>query len=185
MLSFIICIVTVNEMGKSRDSSVGIALGYGLDDRGSRVRFPGELGIFLFTTASRTAPGPTQPPIRWMLGALSVGVKRPGCEADHLSPSTAKFKNEWSCTSTPTIRLHGVGLSLNEMLRAWSTYGEYKKRVTILVGKSQGKRGLGRSRLRWMDIISVDLEKRIVRVWNSFSWLRIGSKSSGISWPAE
>jgi hypothetical protein len=27
-------------MFKSRDSSVGIALGYGLDDRGSRVRFP-------------------------------------------------------------------------------------------------------------------------------------------------
>jgi hypothetical protein len=25
---------------KSRDSSVGIELGYGLDDRGSRVRFP-------------------------------------------------------------------------------------------------------------------------------------------------
>jgi hypothetical protein len=25
---------------KSRDSSVAIALGYGLDDRGSRVRFP-------------------------------------------------------------------------------------------------------------------------------------------------
>jgi hypothetical protein len=25
---------------KSRDSSVGIALGYGLDDRGSRIRFP-------------------------------------------------------------------------------------------------------------------------------------------------
>jgi hypothetical protein len=43
---------------KSRDSSVGIALGYGLDDRGSRVRFPAELGTFLFTTASRTALGP-------------------------------------------------------------------------------------------------------------------------------
>jgi hypothetical protein len=26
-------------VGKSRESSVGIALGYGLDDRGSRVRF--------------------------------------------------------------------------------------------------------------------------------------------------
>jgi hypothetical protein len=25
---------------KSRNGSVGIALGYGLDDRGSRVRFP-------------------------------------------------------------------------------------------------------------------------------------------------
>jgi hypothetical protein len=31
---------------KSRDSSVGIALGYGLDDQGSRVRFPAEDGNF-------------------------------------------------------------------------------------------------------------------------------------------
>jgi hypothetical protein len=31
---------------KSRDGSVGIALGYGLDDRGSRVRFPAEAGNF-------------------------------------------------------------------------------------------------------------------------------------------
>jgi hypothetical protein len=31
------------------------------------------LGIFLFTTASRTALGPTQPPIQWVLGALSLG----------------------------------------------------------------------------------------------------------------
>jgi hypothetical protein len=31
---------------KSRDSSVGIALGYGLDDRGSRVRFPAGAGNF-------------------------------------------------------------------------------------------------------------------------------------------
>jgi hypothetical protein len=30
----------------SRDSSVGIALGYGLDDRGSRVRFPARAGNF-------------------------------------------------------------------------------------------------------------------------------------------
>jgi hypothetical protein len=31
---------------KSRDSSVGIALGYGLDDRGSRVPFPPGAGNF-------------------------------------------------------------------------------------------------------------------------------------------
>jgi hypothetical protein len=31
---------------KSCDSSVGIALGYGLDDRGSRVRFPTGAGNF-------------------------------------------------------------------------------------------------------------------------------------------
>jgi hypothetical protein len=34
------------EGGKSRDSSVGIAVGYGLDDRGSRVRFPAGAGNF-------------------------------------------------------------------------------------------------------------------------------------------
>jgi hypothetical protein len=33
---------------KSRDSSVGIALNYGLDDRGSRVRFPAGAGNFSF-----------------------------------------------------------------------------------------------------------------------------------------
>jgi hypothetical protein len=33
---------------KSRDSSVGIALGYGLDDRGPRVRFPAGAGNFSF-----------------------------------------------------------------------------------------------------------------------------------------
>jgi hypothetical protein len=31
---------------QSRDSSVGIALGYGLDDRGSGVRFPAGAGNF-------------------------------------------------------------------------------------------------------------------------------------------
>jgi hypothetical protein len=32
--------------GNSRDSSVDIALGYGLEDRGSRVRFPAGAGNF-------------------------------------------------------------------------------------------------------------------------------------------
>jgi hypothetical protein len=57
------------------------------------------LGIFLFTTASRTALGPTQPPIQWVLGALSLGVKRSGREAEHSPPSSAKIKNAWSYTS--------------------------------------------------------------------------------------
>jgi hypothetical protein len=76
-----------------RDSSVGIAFGYGLDDRGSRVRFPAGLEIFVFITASsRTALGPTQPSIQWVAGALSLGVKRPGREADHSPPSSADVK---------------------------------------------------------------------------------------------
>jgi hypothetical protein len=51
-------------------------------------------GIFLFTTASRTVLGPTQPPIQWVPGALSLGVKRPGCQADHSPPSSAEVE-EW------------------------------------------------------------------------------------------
>jgi hypothetical protein len=38
------------------------------------------------------------------------GVKRPGREADHSSPSSAKVKNAWSYTSTPPGRLHGMWL---------------------------------------------------------------------------
>jgi hypothetical protein len=48
-----------------------MALGYGLYDRGFESRQV--LGIFLYTTASRPALGPTQP--------LSLGVKRQGREA--------------------------------------------------------------------------------------------------------
>jgi hypothetical protein len=33
---------------------------------------------------------------------LSLGIKRPGLEADHSSPS-AEVKNEWSYTSTPVF----------------------------------------------------------------------------------
>jgi hypothetical protein len=43
------------------------------------------MGLFLFTTASRTSLEPTQPPIQWVPGTLSLGVKRPGREADHYS----------------------------------------------------------------------------------------------------
>jgi hypothetical protein len=72
----------------------------------------GGVGIFLCTTASRTALGPTQPPIQWVPGILSLGVKRPGREADHSPPSSAEVKNAWSYTSAPPIRLHSAVLSL-------------------------------------------------------------------------
>jgi hypothetical protein len=42
-----LCFLTFNN--KSRVSSVGIALGYGLDDRGSRVRLQVGAGIFFFS----------------------------------------------------------------------------------------------------------------------------------------
>jgi hypothetical protein len=69
-----------------------------------------ELGNFLFTTATRMALGPTQRPIQWVAWALSLGVKRPGREANHSSPSSAEVKKAWIYTSTPPTRLHGVVL---------------------------------------------------------------------------
>jgi hypothetical protein len=50
------------------------------------------LGIFLFTTVSIPALGPTQPPIQWVPGAPSLGIKRPRREADHSLPSSAEIK---------------------------------------------------------------------------------------------
>jgi hypothetical protein len=51
-----------------------------------------ELEIFLLPTASRPALGPTQHPIQWVPGALSLGVKPPGREADHSLPCSAEVK---------------------------------------------------------------------------------------------
>jgi hypothetical protein len=52
-----------------------------------------------------------QPPIQWVPGAPSLGVKWPGGEADHSLPPSAKVNNAWSYISTPTIRLRGMVLS--------------------------------------------------------------------------
>jgi hypothetical protein len=75
----------------SRDGSVGIAPGYGLDDLGFDS-WRG-LGIFLFDTRFRPVLGPTQPSIQRVPGALSLGVKRPGRETDH-SPTSSAEVNE-------------------------------------------------------------------------------------------
>jgi hypothetical protein len=61
-----------------------------MDDREFESRQA--LWIFLFTTASRPTLGPTQPSIQWEPGALSLGVKRPGCEADHSPLSSAEVR---------------------------------------------------------------------------------------------
>jgi hypothetical protein len=90
---------------ESPDCSVGIALGYGLDDRGSRVLFPAGAGNLSLHHWFRMGLGPTQPPIQWVPG------ERPGRKVDHSLPSSAEVKNAWSYTSTPPVRLHGVVLS--------------------------------------------------------------------------
>jgi hypothetical protein len=66
-----------------------------------------ELGIFSFTTASRTALGPTQPPIQWVPGALYLGGKAAGAWSCplHIVP---RSKKAWSYTYTPPVSRHGA-----------------------------------------------------------------------------
>jgi hypothetical protein len=87
--------------------SIGPRLGAGRPGFVSRQG----LEIFLLATASRPALGPTQPPIKWIPGILSPGLKRQRREADHSPPSSAEVKNVWRYTSTLPIRLHGVVLN--------------------------------------------------------------------------
>jgi hypothetical protein len=93
---------------KSCDSSVGTALGYGLDDACSRVRFPAGAGNF---SLHRVQNGSGAPPASYPMGTRGFLPGGKAITHFHLVP---RSKNEWSYTSTPPIRLHGVVLS-------WST----------------------------------------------------------------
>jgi hypothetical protein len=68
------------------------------------------------------APGPTRPPIQWITGALSLGVKRQERETDHSPPSSAEVRIRGATLPLPhyvfmawcfvkhCIFLHGVVL---------------------------------------------------------------------------
>jgi hypothetical protein len=56
---------------------------------------------FHFSKSSRPSLGSTQPPIQWVPGAISPGLKRQGREADHSSPTSAEVKKMWIYTSIP------------------------------------------------------------------------------------
>jgi hypothetical protein len=54
---------------------------------------------------------PTQPPIQWVLGALSLGLKRPDREADHTPLPSVEVKECVYLYLNSPIRLNGVALS--------------------------------------------------------------------------
>jgi hypothetical protein len=66
-----------------------------------RISSPGRVKNFLFSTSSRQVLGSTQPPIKWVPGVLSPGVKRPGNEVDHSPAASADTKEMWIYTSIP------------------------------------------------------------------------------------
>jgi hypothetical protein len=69
-----------------------IALGYGLDDRGSRVRSPA--GAVNFSLHHRVQNGSGAHLASYPMGTRGYfpGGKRPGREADHSPPSSAEVK---------------------------------------------------------------------------------------------
>jgi hypothetical protein len=93
-------ITNVTPLHRSRDSVVGIATGYGLEDRGVEVRVP---------VVSINFSSPFRPDRLWGSPSLVSngyrgffpGVKRPGREADHSPPGSAEAKKMWIHTSTP------------------------------------------------------------------------------------
>jgi hypothetical protein len=75
-----------------------LRLGTGLGVWGIVVRF--REGNFVFSKVSRQAVLSTQPPTRLLQGTFS-GVKWLRRENDQSCLSSAKIKNEWTCTSIP------------------------------------------------------------------------------------
>jgi len=51
--------------------------------------------------------------------------------------------------------------------------GEMRGIYRILVGKTEGKRPLGRPRRRWENSIKMDLHKVEQKTWTGLIWLRI------------
>jgi hypothetical protein len=84
-----------------RDSAVGIATGYGLEDRGVGVRIPVLSRNFSSLRRPDRLWGPPNLLCNGYRGALSPGVKRQGREADHSPPASAEVKKMWIYISNP------------------------------------------------------------------------------------
>jgi hypothetical protein len=61
------------------------------------------------------------------------------------------------------------------MGRVWSTHRGNMNAYRILVGKTEGKRPLGKPRRRWKDDIKLKLREIGCAVIIRFIWLRIGT----------
>jgi hypothetical protein len=88
-----------------RNSLVGIATGYGLEDRGVGIRIPVGVKNFLHLVQTGSEIHSTSYAIG--TAALFRGIERPGHEAEYSPLTSAEVNKMWNYTSTPLILLHG------------------------------------------------------------------------------
>jgi hypothetical protein len=108
---------TVMDVNRWRQN-VSIFLGYRLDDAGFDLWQWQEL--FLFSKASGLSLGPTQCPVQWMPGTLSLGIKWPKCEVDHSIPLMQRLRMSGAM---PLVSLYAFmawkGTSFTLIYRLW------------------------------------------------------------------
>jgi hypothetical protein len=61
----------------------------------------------VLATTSSLAEGPTQPPVKWVPGAVSTGIKQLGHETDWTTPFSVEVKKIGAIPPLPICR-HGV-----------------------------------------------------------------------------
>jgi hypothetical protein len=71
---------------------------YGLDDQGS---MPGRRKIFLLPIVFKPDLGFTQPPVQWIIGAMSPRMKWSWPETDYSSPVCAEVKKGGAISPRP------------------------------------------------------------------------------------
>jgi hypothetical protein len=130
-----VVIILVILLNLVRDSVVGIATGYGLDDRGVRVRVP--VGSRIFSCPRRPDQlwdHPASYPVG--TGVIFHGIKRLGREADHSSPASAEVKKMWIYTSTPPYAFTSLHTSQNFRFHASVISGNDKECVRLFIVNS-------------------------------------------------
>jgi hypothetical protein len=142
---------------------------------GNRLR-AGRPGLYFwhgqelfYSTASRPALRPKQPPVQWVTGTLSAGLKWPGCECDHSPPSCAELKIvELHYPSPMRLHFRNIILSIERPLVKLRTdkmrTGSWKTLHNVDLHNSCSSpdimRVIKRTRLGWVEHVRRFIHRR-------------------------